>query len=121
MKKMLVLSAASEAAFGFVLFIHPPIVVRLLFNAQIADEGTVVSRVAGIVLIALGVACLPSRNPAHSSSRALLGMLSYSVLVTLYLVYLGIRGEWVGSLLWPAVALHAILTLLLVRSKWRSE
>ena len=29
---------------------------------------------------------------------------------------LGIRGEWVGPLLWPAVALHAVLTLLLARA-----
>ena len=42
-------------------------------------------------------------------------MLTYSVLATLYLAYLGIRGEWVGPLLWPAVALHAVLTLLLGR------
>jgi hypothetical protein len=43
-------------------------------------------------------------------------MLCYSLLVTLYLAYLGIRGEWVGVLLWPAVAIHAILTILLVRA-----
>jgi len=42
-------------------------------------------------------------------------MLTYSVLATLYLLYLGIRGEWVGPLLWPAVVLHAVLTLLLAR------
>ena len=43
-------------------------------------------------------------------------MLTYSALVTLYLLYLGIRGEWVGPLLWPAVVLHAVLTLLLARA-----
>jgi hypothetical protein len=42
-------------------------------------------------------------------------MLTYSALVTLYLLYFGIRGEWVGPLLWPVVVLHAILTLLLAR------
>ena len=42
-------------------------------------------------------------------------MLTYSTLVTLYLSYLGVRGEWVGPLLWPAVVLHAVLTLLLGR------
>jgi hypothetical protein len=46
----------------------------------------------------------------------LVGMLTYGALVTLYLSYLGVQGEWVGPLLWPAVALHAVLTLLLVRS-----
>jgi hypothetical protein len=46
----------------------------------------------------------------------LVGMLTYGALVTLYLAYLGIRGEWVGPLLWPAVVLHAVLTLLLAWS-----
>lgn len=43
-------------------------------------------------------------------------MATYGLLVTLYLSYLGIRGEWVGRLLWPAVALRAVLTLLLARA-----
>jgi hypothetical protein len=64
--------------------------------------------VAGIAVMALGFACWPG--------PALLGMLTYSALVTLYFLYLGIRGDWVGSLLWPALALHAVLTLLLARS-----
>ena len=43
-------------------------------------------------------------------------MLTYSALATAYLLYLGIRGDWVGPLLWPAVVLHAVLTLLLARA-----
>ena len=55
----------------------------------------------------------------RAGAAALSGMATYGLLVTLYLLYLGIRGEWVGPLLWPAVALHAVLTLLLARS-WLS-
>jgi hypothetical protein len=40
-------------------------------------------------------------------------MLTYSVLVTLYLAYLGLAGGSTGVLLWPAVVLHVILTALL--------
>jgi hypothetical protein len=54
----------------------------------------------------LSVACLPS-------CTSLCGMLTYTVLATPYLLYLAIRGEWVGPLLWPAVVLHVILTALL--------
>jgi len=43
-------------------------------------------------------------------------MLSYSLLVKLYLVYLGIGGEWVGKLLWPTVVVHAVVTILLARA-----
>jgi hypothetical protein len=65
-----------------------------------------VARVLGISLIALGVACWPG-------STALCGMLTYGALVALYLAYLGVIGECVGPLLWPAVVLHGVLTLLL--------
>jgi len=47
-------------------------------------------------------------------------MLTYNSLATLYLLCLGIGGEWVGPLLWPAVALHGILSLLLARQILRS-
>ena len=48
-------------------------------------------------------------------------MLTYSALATLYLAYLGIRGEWVGTLLWPAVAAHAVLTILLARAWCKAQ
>jgi hypothetical protein len=53
----------------------------------------------------LGIACWPG--------PPLLGMLTYSAMVTLYLAYLGFAGGLTGVLLWPAVILHAILTALL--------
>ncbi len=109
MKKMLTLAATGEAAMGLVLLVYPPIVVRLLFGADIAGAGIVMSRIAGIALIALGVGCWPGNT-------ALCGMLTYGALAALYLIYIGLAGEWVGSLLWPAVAIHAILTFLLARA-----
>ena len=90
------------------MLIVPSLVVRLLFDAEIAGVGVVMSRLAGIALIALGVACCPG--------PALLGMLTYGALVTAYFLYLVFGGEWVGPLLWPAVVLHAVLTLLLARA-----
>ena len=116
MNNLLALTAVGEAALGLTLLVYPPIVVRLLFNAEIADIGMVMGRVAGIALIALGVAC----QPGKSSTQAIWGMLTYSALVTLYLAYLGIEGRSVGILLWPAVVLHAVLTFLLARA-WRKR
>jgi hypothetical protein len=49
------------------------------------------------------------------AARALCGMLTYSSLATLYLIYLGVEGALVGSLLWPAVVVHGVLTFLLAR------
>ena len=43
-------------------------------------------------------------------------MLIYNILVTPYLFYLGIGGELVGILLWPAVVVHVAFTLLFIYS-----
>jgi hypothetical protein len=112
MKKVLVLAAVSEAATGLALLIVPSLVGRLLLGEELTGVAIPVARVTGIALIALGVACWPG--------PPLTGMLTYSAAVTLYLAYLGIGGAWVGSLLWPAVVVHAILTCLLTRA-WLKE
>jgi hypothetical protein len=44
-------------------------------------------------------------------------MLIYNLLVTLYLADLGIRSEWGGVLLWPAVLFHAVMTMGLARGR----
>jgi len=115
MKKLLIFAAVSEALFGLMLLVYPPIVIRLLFDSEIVRAGVLMSRIAGITLIALGVACWPDRN----TLRAFFGMLTYNLLAVLYLVYVGVNGG-AGILLWPAVAEHAGLSFHLVRA-WRKE
>ena len=43
-------------------------------------------------------------------------MLFYNVLIASYLAWLGAIGHREGLLLWPAVALHAVVALLLVKA-----
>jgi hypothetical protein len=114
--KPLAFAALAEAATGLALVVAPSLVAQLLLGTELSGVAIAVGRVAGISLLALGVACWPDKEPTHA---ALWGMTTYSILATLYLFYLGVRGEWVGPLLWPAVALHAVLTLLLAR-EWFS-
>ena len=109
MKKLLTFAAVAEAATGMALTLVPSLVGRLLLGAELAGVSIFVARVTGIALLALGIACLPG-------SSALCGMLTYSLLATIYLLYIGICGEWVGPLLWPAVVIHGILTALLARA-----
>jgi hypothetical protein len=120
MRAVLVLAAVGEAATGLALLIVPSLVGRLLLGEDLTGVTIPVARVAGIALIALGVACWPGSDADNSPSRALRAMLCYSLFTTLYLAYLGIGGERVGRLLWSAVAIHAILTTLLVRA-WLKE
>jgi hypothetical protein len=72
-----------------------------------------IARVAGIALIALGIASWPG--------PPLVGMLAYSTVVTLYLAYLGFAGGFTGIFLWPAVALHLVLSILLGRAWLATE
>lgn len=108
MKWALAVSAVAEVATGLALLIVPSLVGQLLLGAELTGAAVTVARVTGIALIALGVACWPG--------TPLLGMLIYSAAVTLYLAYVGISGAATGMLLWPAVVLHAILTVLLARA-----
>jgi hypothetical protein len=108
MKRVLVFAAVSEAATGLALLLVPSLVGQLLLGEALGGVAIPVARVAGIALIALGIACWPG--------TPLVGMLTYSAAVTLYLAYLGLAGGLTGILLWPAVILHAILTALLIRA-----
>lgn len=114
MKATLALAAGAEAATGIVLLAAPSLVVRLLFGEGVSGAGEVASRVAGMALIGLGVACWPG---GASAPQPRWGMLTYGALAALYLAYVGIRGETVGPLLWPAVAIHAMLVVLLLRTR----
>jgi len=107
MNKALVVAAVAEIATGVALLIVPSLVAQLLLGAELVGVAVTVARVTGIALIALGVACWPG--------TPMVGMLTYSAAVTLYLAYIGFKGKWVGSLLWPAVVAHLALTILLVR------
>ena len=113
MKRVLVFAAVSETTTGTALLVVPSLVGQLLFGVELTGIAMTVARVTGIALIALGVACWPG--------TPLVGMLTYSAGVTLYLAYVGFVGGLSGILLWPAVILHVILTALLTRASTRDK
>jgi hypothetical protein len=87
------------------VLIVPSLVGQL--GEELADVAIPVARVAGIALIALAIACWPG--------PPIVGMSVYGTLVTLYLAYLGFVGDFVASFPWPAVLIHAVLSILLGR------
>lgn len=110
--KVLAFSAITEIATGLALTILPGLVITLLLAPVTSATIIPVGRVAGIALIALGLACWPGRNRAGDAVfRALL---TYNLLVAAYLAYLGTTEHLEGLLLWPAVALHAAVAGLLL-------
>ncbi len=108
MKKVLIFAAVAEATTGLALLIVPSLVGQLLLGEELTGVAIPVARVAGMSLVGLGTACWPG--------PPLVGMLIYSTAVTLYLAYLGFAGGLVGLFLWPALALHVVLSILLGRA-----
>ena len=105
---VLAVAAAAEAATGLALLLLPSLVGQWLLGVELTGVSTTVARVAGIALVALSVACWP--GTPH------LAMVGYGAAIALYLAYLGLDGVASGVLLWPAVVLHLVLTVLLARA-----
>ena len=114
MRLVLVAAAVEPAATGLLLIINPVLFGRLILGAELSEPGQALGRLAGIALIALGLACWPV--PPNYPASAIGALLIYNLLATLYLMHLGVGRRLVGMLLWPAVVLHSVLAILIVRA-----
>lgn len=107
------LAAIAESVTGLALLVVPSLMVRLLLGDDPAASALPIARVAGIALIGLGLACWPG--------PPIIGMLVYGIGVALGLAFLGLTGAASGLLLWPAVALHGLLSAALLAGFVRSR
>jgi len=110
-RNVLLFSLVAEGATGLVVILAPGLLAQLLFGADVAGVGVAYGRVLGMTLLALVIACWPHAGAA--SRPALHAVLAYNVLAALYLAWIGFAHRPVGILLWPAVAEHALVALLL--------
>ena len=113
MDQRFVVTAAAwlEIVVGTLFLIVPDELCLLLFAAKPEAAGLPLARFAGIALVALGIACLPSTNTA--SRRSAVGLLVFNVGVTILFAWVGITTPH-GFLLWPVVILHATIAGALV-------
>jgi hypothetical protein len=115
--KVLAFSAVVETVTGLALIVAPGLVVQLLLGTNDFGQLLPVARCFGVALLGLALACWPSGlSAAGKGSPALRGMLAYNFLIALFLAYLGAVERVGGILLWPAVALHAVIALMLAGS-----
>jgi hypothetical protein len=113
MKWVTTAAAFEAAATGVILLLGPLLFGRLILGAELSEPGQALGRLTGMALLGFALTSWPA-PAAWSVTRA---MLAYNLLATIYLGYLGIVGKSVGLLLWPAVALHLLLTLLLAAER----
>ena len=114
MKKLLLVTAVLEAGAGFALLGFPSAAMRLLFGVPLDTAATVVlGRMTGAALLALGVACWPAGgDPKSRAAKGVVaGMLVYNLAVVVLFTYAGAGLGLHGLLLWPAVILHAAMTV----------
>jgi hypothetical protein len=108
----LTFAAVVEVATSVAAAIAPATVVRLLLGVTMPSSA--LARCFGIALLALGVACWPTRQ--RNALQAFRAMATYNTLIAAYLAFVGAIGHVGGPLLWPAVALHAAVASCLVWS-----
>lgn len=108
LNKGLIFAAIAETATGLALAVVPSLVGHLLLGEDLSGIAIPIGWLAGTALISLGSACWPG--------PPLIGMFAYNTLAALYLGYLSLAGGLTGIILWPVVALHLVLSVLLGRT-----
>jgi riboflavin transporter FmnP len=112
MKTLLFAKAAVEVLAGLALALFPVLVVPLLLGSPLdAPVGEFIGRLAGVALLALGIACWLARKESQGRAAAglIVALLFYDAAVVVILLFarLGVGVSGIG--LWPAVALHSRL------------
>ena len=102
-----------EIVVGALLLTEPDVLCLLLFGSKPEAVGMPLGRFAGIGLIALGIACLPS-TVAGSRGIVVLGLFAFNAGVAILFAWVGVATTLHGSMLWPAVILHTIIALALL-------
>ena len=96
------------------LLLSPPHVTGLLLGVSLdAPAALIVGRIAGAALLSLGGACWLAREdePGRARRGLVAAMLLYNLATVAVLANAVAGVRPVGVLMWPAVALHAVLAV----------
>ena len=115
-----------EVGAGLALLCLPSVAADLLLGTPLeAPASFAVARVGGAALLTIGIACWLARNDTQSPAAKgqVTAMVVYNLGVAIILGAAGMRSQPVGIVLWPAVLLHTVMTVLCVMSllSWKPE
>ncbi len=114
MKNLLTLTALIEGITGLTLVAAPSVVTWLLLGASLdGSVSLIVARLTGLALLALTVASWLARldGETRAATGLVTAMVLYNVGATVLLAYAGLGLRFSGMLLWPAVLLHAVMSV----------
>jgi hypothetical protein len=114
---LILVSAVLETGTGLALLLLPRLVVRVLLGAELVGAGVATSRLCGVALTSLGLACWPESEPPlpRMDRRAVRALLVYNASATAYFGGLMALDGDRGILLVPAIVIHAVLAALFAR------
>jgi hypothetical protein len=113
-KLLLLITALVEAATGLCLLFLPAVLFAVLLGLHRPTVDMIfVGRFAGAALFAIGIASWMARADTRTPAQQglLTGILIYEAAASMLLAFAGSILKMNGILLWPAVAIHAILAI----------
>ena len=113
---LLTLAGGLEILAGSAALIIPAPVVSLLLGVSMDPIASVLARLFGAGVFALGLACLKARNDVASPAGVAvsIGITAYNLLAAVVLIWTAAGSELGGLLLWGAGIGHAALGALFV-------
>lgn len=113
-KPLFIATSVIEGCAGLALLVAPALTASILIGALFdTPADSVIGRVAGAALLALGLCCWVARNDDRTrAGKAIVsGMLLYNAITVMVLTEAGIVWHLSGIGLWPAVLLHAAMAV----------
>ena len=115
-RPVLLFAEALAIAMGILLLIRPENGLALIFGIAPSDAMQGAGRIAAAAMLALGVAGWPGMPGTRVRLNSIRAMQVFSAILAIVLAYQGIAHDVAGPVLWPLVALHALLAAALAVS-----
>jgi hypothetical protein len=122
-RQLLTVAAVIEWLAGLALILAPGATVALLLGADAESVGLMIGRVAGVALLALGIACWGARSDAGGPARSgtLWAIAVYNGAAGALLVWFAASGQARGIVVWSTGGLHLLLAVGFAAAVWRTR
>jgi hypothetical protein len=119
-RQLLTIATLAECLAGLALMVNPDAAVTLLLGAKPGAVELMIGRIAGVALLALGIACWGARaDPGGAAQRGTLRAITiYNVGAGLLLIAFVATGKASGVAVWIAGMLHLALAAGFAASVW---